>query len=390
VIMAAAVVASIVFLARGPEIISGLSRRASDLLQEGWFVRSGFALRQWVGGGAERWLDFERGEIVRALVFGGLGLASLIVWVTCRQRARIALAAGILLTATLLFDVGLTARRYYVSQPETSLATTDGIEVVKDMLGEPGRWRIGNLELEETALPSNTPEIYGIPAFDGINALFPSAHADRLNLVMSAGDVSAGMGRATGLIGNVACVRLLVAADSLKAEALDAVTRGYRQVYQGDMNVYENQAVLPKGICVERGLIADGFLPGLPGGRPATLRLMPVLDRLASSVCGRCEVMVYEPERVELEVSAARDCFLLFQDTYYPGWVAEVDGMRQPVLRTDLGFRAVALGAGQHSIVMMFRPMSLKTGLGLTCLGIVLSILYGTKKRFRPKGPEEA
>ena len=389
VVVAAAVVGSVVFLAQGPQLVSGLSREVPDLLKEGWFNQSGFALGEWVGASTDRWIAFERGEIVRALVFGALGLVSLVVCVTCRRRQWISLGAGILFAATLLVDVGLVARRYYVSQPEASLATTEGIGAVKDMLGRPGRWRIGNLEAEEAALPSNTQQIYGIPAFGGINAVFPSAHAERLRLVMSAGDVTAGMGAASGLIGDVACVKLLVAADTLESGPRDRVGPGYRPVYHGDMHVYENQAAWPKGVCIERDLITAGFLPGMPGGGPPTLRLVPLLDRLASSVCGRCDVVGYEPEKVELEVSADKDCFLLFQDTYYPGWVADIDGMRQPILRTDLGFRAVALGAGQHTVVMTFRPLSVKLGLGLTCLGIILSIVYGTKKRFWKEGPEE-
>jgi hypothetical protein len=388
VILAAILAASVVFLAKGPELVSGFSHKASDLLHEGWFYRGAFALGEWLDAGTGMWLSFERREIARALVFGSLGLASLSICLGCGGRARIAFGAGVFLVATLAVDLGLTARRYYVSQPEGSLAPTEGIEFVKGMLDEPGRWRIGNLEARETALPSNIPQVYGIPTFDGINALFPSAHADRLGLVMSGGDVSGGMGPASGIVGDLACVRYLVAADSLPSPSGDAASSKYRLVYSGDMYVYENTAALPKGICIERGLFGTGFVRHAPGGGPPTLNLMPRLDRLNSSICGQCEIQRYGPERVELEVSADRDCFLLFQDTYYPGWVADVDGRRQPILRTDLGFRAVELAAGQHSVVMTFRPVSVKLGLGLTCLGIILSIAYGTKKRFRQKGPD--
>jgi len=389
VIVAGLLVGSAVFVAKGPDLISGFSRKASELLAEKWFHQSGFKLREWLGSGTDRWLGFQHRQIARALVFGIVGLVSLILSVRFRPKARIAFGAGVILVLTILVDVGLTARRYYVSQPGESLTPTQGIEELKGLLDEPGRWRTGNLEAQGSALPSNIPQIYGIPMFGGTNAVLPAAYADRLRLVMSSGDIEPAMGPATGTVGDLMCVRYLVAADSLAAPSNDLARTGYRLVHGGDMYVYENTSALPKGICVDRDLVGPGFFRRPPGGGPPILNLMAGLDRIESLICGRCEIVRYEPERVELEVKAEKDCFLLFQDTYYPGWVADVDGMRQPILKTDLGFRAVQLPAGDHSVVMKFRPMSFKLGLGLTCLGIILSIVYGTKKGFRQKSRKQ-
>jgi hypothetical protein len=389
VIVAALLVGSAVFVAKGPDLISGFSRKASELLAEKWFHQSGFKLREWLGSGTDRWLSFEHRQIARALVFGIVGLVSLILSVRFRSKPRIAFGAGVILVLTILADAGLTARRYYVSQPGESLAPTQGIEDLKSLLDEPGRWRIGNLEAPESALPSNIPQIYGIPMFGGTNAVLPDAYTDRLRLVMSSGDTEPAMGPATGAVGDLMCVRYLVAADSLDGPSNEPVRTGYRLLRGGDMYVYENAGALPKGLCVDRDLVGPGFFRRPPGGGPPLLNLMPGLKHIDSLICGRCEIVRYEPEMVELEVKAEKDCFLLFQDTYYPGWVADVDGMRQPILKTDLGFRAVQLPAGDHSVVMKFRPMSFKLGLGLTCLGIILSIVYGTKKGFRQKSRKQ-
>ncbi|MFH1312160.1 MAG: YfhO family protein [Candidatus Eisenbacteria bacterium] len=389
VIVAALLGGSAVFMAKGPELISGFSRKASELLSERWFYQSGFKLREWLGTGTDRWLGFEHRQIARALVFGVVGLVSLILSMRFRPGSRIALGAGAVLVATILVDVGLTARRYYVSQPGDSLAPTPGIERIMDLMDEPGRWRIGNLEAPESALPSNIPQIYGIPMFDGTNAVLASGYADRLRHIVVSGDIQPAMGPATGTVGELMCVRYLVASDSMPAPPGDLAHSGYRLVHDGDMYVYENTAARPKGICVDRALIGPGFLRRPPGGGPPTLNLMPGLNHIDSLICGRCEIVRYEPERVELRVDTRKDCFLLLQDTYYPGWIADVDGMRLPVLRTDLGFRAVQLAAGEHSVVMRFRPLSFKLGLGLSCLGIILSVVYGTKKGFRQKSRKQ-
>ena len=42
-----------------------------------------------------------------------------------------------------------------------------------------------------------------------------------------------------------------------------------------------------------------------------------------------------------------------------PGWVAEIDGVRTPVLRADVLFRGVEVPAGQHRLVFRFAPFSL-------------------------------
>ena len=75
-------------------------------------------------------------------------------------------------------------------------------------------------------------------------------------------------------------------------------------------------------------------------------------------------------------MTAAADCFLLFQDVYYPGWKAYVDGVGTDIIQTDIGMRAVEVPAGAHRVKMKYAPGSIRIGLALTCLGVVLSAAY--------------
>jgi hypothetical protein len=151
----------------------------------------------------------------------------------------------------------------------------------------------------------------------------------------------------------------------------------YDLVYDGDMNIYENFAATEKGICLDRRAMAGG-------SGPAQHRLpLAGLGSIDRFICGRCEIDTYEPERVELSVRSERDCYLVFQDLHYPGWKALVDGQERPILTTDMGIRAIEVDKGDHRVEMVFRPTSLKIGLGLTCLGIILSVLYAAKSKKR-------
>ena len=46
--------------------------------------------------------------------------------------------------------------------------------------------------------------------------------------------------------------------------------------------------------------------------------------------------------------------YLLQREAWYPGWRARVDGVDTPVLRADLLYRAMPLGAGAHDVEISF------------------------------------
>jgi hypothetical protein len=71
-------------------------------------------------------------------------------------------------------------------------------------------------------------------------------------------------------------------------------------------------------------------------------------------------------DRLELQVQAAADAILVVSETWDAGWLAEIDGKETPLLKANLAFRALAVPAGAHRIVMRFRPPSARNGLLLT------------------------
>ena len=52
------------------------------------------------------------------------------------------------------------------------------------------------------------------------------------------------------------------------------------------------------------------------------------------------EIVIDEDTKVVAEVFARRPGYLVLDDTYYPGWHADVDGRSAPVLASNAAFRA--------------------------------------------------
>jgi hypothetical protein len=94
-----------------------------------------------------------------------------------------------------------------------------------------------------------------------------------------------------------------------------------------------------------------------------------------SSDKDKATIDIYSPNRIELRSYSPSNTVLLLSELYYPGWKAYVDGKDVPILRADYLLRAVKLNAGQHSITIVYRPMSFYIGSIITIFTILLLIL---------------
>lgn len=103
-------------------------------------------------------------------------------------------------------------------------------------------------------------------------------------------------------------------------------------------------------IQVPASAVADGKPPS-----PAVLS--PAMQSLVRSP-GRAEITAWRPDRVEIAVEARTSTVLTLHEPWYPGWEVEVDGVRKPLLRSDVLFRGVEVPAGNSKVVFTYRPLS--------------------------------
>ncbi len=71
---------------------------------------------------------------------------------------------------------------------------------------------------------------------------------------------------------------------------------------------------------------------------------------------GVVKTLAYRPDRIELEVTAPGDAFLVMASTWSPYWIADVDGQRAALVRANHAQYGLSLAPGRHRIALAYRP----------------------------------
>ena len=156
--------------------------------------------------------------------------------------------------------------------------------------------------------------------------------------------------------------------------------RGYPRAFgSGSAAVYENPSALPLARLVAdwRHVASRRAAMTLPLSRAFPYRRAVAVETRPAAAgprmtAGRVRVVHASPDRVEYRTRSNGGALLVAADTWYPGWHASVDGRRAPVLRADGMLRAVAVPAGDHRVVMTYRPTRWALALVLLALGLVV------------------
>ena len=88
----------------------------------------------------------------------------------------------------------------------------------------------------------------------------------------------------------------------------------------------------------------------------------------------------YEPNELTYTVDSQKGGIVVFSEIYYPGWTAKVDGADTPVGRVNYILRAINVKPGKHTVVLTFKPASVKnteTAAYVAYLLLVLAIAAG-------------
>jgi hypothetical protein len=83
------------------------------------------------------------------------------------------------------------------------------------------------------------------------------------------------------------------------------------------------------------------------------------------------QVVTNKSDRIEVNVTAVSDAVLMQSDTYYPGWIARLDGRETPILRADGIFRGIAIPAGRHHLTILYRSSAVRAGILVSIIALL-------------------
>jgi hypothetical protein len=135
----------------------------------------------------------------------------------------------------------------------------------------------------------------------------------------------------------------------------------YQLVHSGALKIYENLDVRPRAFFTPHP-------PSIPS-------LLHQVRRTQAQGAGETRILSYTPERVTVQVQADQAGYLVLTDTYYPGWRATVDGEAVSILRAEPYFRATRMEAGEHRVEFIYRPLSLRLGIALSAISLLVALL---------------
>ena len=106
------------------------------------------------------------------------------------------------------------------------------------------------------------------------------------------------------------------------------------------------------------------------------------------SVAGQIELTEYKPDQLTYSFSAGEDKLVVFSEVWTSkGWKMFVDGQEHPLLRANYLLRSALIPAGQHEIMMEYKPSAYRIGNTVALisslimlLGLVAAIVISVKK----------
>lgn len=164
----------------------------------------------------------------------------------------------------------------------------------------------------------------------------------------------------------------------------------YKEVFQGEsgLKVYWNPDAFPRVWAVHEAVQVSGQngINSVMGDERFDLRhktfMLTSPPRLET--CGDSDqVRLLKRSTGSLTIDAVMQCtgMVVISESYFPGWVATVDGKPATIYEAYASIRGVLVGPGKHRIVMKYLPRSVILGAIMTLSGLLIAALLCFPRR---------
>jgi hypothetical protein len=113
---------------------------------------------------------------------------------------------------------------------------------------------------------------------------------------------------------------------------------------------------------------------------------LPKRSHPSSVTPGQVKMISSRPDSIVLETDAPAPGFLFLSEMFYPDWKAFLDEQPRPIRRGNYLFRVIEIPAGHHVVRFVFEPFTIKLGIGLTFLTLLM-IFAMVVSQFRRRIP---
>jgi hypothetical protein len=108
---------------------------------------------------------------------------------------------------------------------------------------------------------------------------------------------------------------------------------------------------------------------------PATSAVVEASPRPLAQESVDLAILEYHEDSYRIRYTAARDALIRIAIPYAPGWKANIDRRPLELLATDYALSGVVVPAGQHELVLEFRPSTFRPGVALSLAGALIVLL---------------
>jgi hypothetical protein len=156
---------------------------------------------------------------------------------------------------------------------------------------------------------------------------------------------------------------------------------------RGQMSLVPHPSYLPRCRMVykysvepEEGRILPLlYSPGFDHKRSVVLEERPdaAIDTSQEDTAWNCRIVNYALNRIDLDVSTAKNGLLVLSEIHYPSWKATVDNRPAPLYRADFALRAIPVGQGHHTVSCIFSREVFNRGLVISLVSLALTLVLG-------------
>ncbi len=254
-------------------------------------------------------------------------------------------------------------------------------------------------------IPPGGNVVYGLYDPEGLNPVFPLRYGQLVKSAVSGGRLTTDIPRISVQIDleraaidatqSASRINTLMALLDMKyiverkesgwyAKTFPRHEPAWEGVY---FRIWKNPDTLPRAFIATNTLVENNPQKILDALYAANLRTTAIVEQPVAASAGTNSVTIdrYRMNDVTLRYQSSSNGLLVLTDNWAPGWRAEVDGVRVPVIRTDFTFRGVPVPAGNHTVYMYYWPQSLTVGIYLAIGGIILLLLISFTYKDNPR-----